>query len=263
MGIKFLLTSDTHFGHSKNTGRIHEKFLKLCNSKIELEKVSAVIHAGDWASYKQDQFYKTLKMFRKALSVPIATVRGNHDFWSPGLSLSKKNRLEKSGESTESYKPLYGQLCLQHAEWFKEFDIIHLEEKLLVIDDVIVLGFDGWYYKDRPPTNDDLFIRNNIEGAWFHTYLANRAHKQLEKILDTDTSQYRAAICVTHMPSFAPDPIGIHFCANPKYVDFLSEKFDVVCMGHSHQYTDTIINGCRFINSGSHYDMPVAKVFEI
>lgn len=249
--MKLVLTSDTHYGHSKNTHKIHEKFLKRLLSSVEAENIKAVLHAGDWASYKQDQFRRTLALFRQHLKdFPIAAVRGNHDFWNGDIE-------------DDSKRLMFNQIDSSHKKWFNESKIIHLEESPLVIEDVIILGFDGWYNLSYPPTNDHHWIKNNIEGVWFHTYLANRAFKQLEKILNTDTSQYRAAICVTHMPSFSEDPEYLTYCANPKYVEFLSEKFDVVCMGHSHKYNDSVINGCRFLNSGSHYDMPEFKVFEV
>lgn len=255
--MKFLATTDTHYGHGKNTHIIHTKFLKRVAEEVKRENIRAVIHAGDWVSHKQDQFPRTLKMFRKFLGdTPIATVRGNHSFW-------EYNKKFYHDQTKEIGMPMWGELDRKHKEWFKEFNITHLEDEPVVIDDVIIVGFDGWYNLSFPPTNDKYFIRNNIEGVWFHTWLANRAYKQMEKLLLTDYSKYRAAICVTHFPPFTEDPAYVDFCANPNYLEFLTETFDVLCVGHSHKYCDTVINGCRVINPGSHYDMPQAKIFEV
>ena len=257
--VKFLLTSDTHYGYSPKTHRFHEKFLSELRDVIEEQEIACVIHAGDWSVNKQDQFYRTMKMFRQYIDprIDLVAVRGNHDFW----------------DSTDGYKVKskrqWGQLSRLHKEWFKELNIHHLEEGNVVIDDVIVCGYDGWYGQATPPTNDKKMIVNNIEGCPAMVYHSSRAFKELTRVLNTDTSQYAKAICVSHFPTFGGDwksknnPNDMMFCANPKYMEPITDKFDVFCVGHSHLHVDRIENNCRLLNAGSDYNQPKFLVFEV
>ncbi len=257
--VKLMLTSDTHYGFNHKTHQRHENFLKTLQDTIESDDIKCVIHAGDWSVNKQDQFYHTMKMFRKHIdpSIPIAAVRGNHDFWDlpDGYKIKRKR--------------MFGELQNLHREWFEEHNIHHLETGPLVVDDVIICGFDGWYGKADPPTNDEERIIGTVEGCPAMVYLSSRAYKELDRVLDTDTDDYAKAICVTHFPPFGgdwkngADAKDISFCANPKYLQPITEKFDVFCMGHSHQRVDRIDNYCRLLNSGSDYNMPRFLVFEV
>lgn len=79
--MKFAMTTDTHYGHSSSTHKIHLKFLKRLKYKMEEEEIKYLIHCGDWASSKQNELQRTWMMFRKELgsNIKILTVLGNHD----------------------------------------------------------------------------------------------------------------------------------------------------------------------------------------
>ena len=74
--MRIALTTDTHFGASNNTQKIHERFLK----KLVGENFDVLVHTGDIVSHKQKQLYRSLQMFREALGeIPMLIVLGNHD----------------------------------------------------------------------------------------------------------------------------------------------------------------------------------------
>lgn len=155
-----------------------------------------------------------------------------------------------------------------HKEWFKEHNVHHLEEGPHVVDDVIVCGFDGWYNRADPPTNDSDRMIGNIEGCPAMVYHSSRAYKELCRVLDTDTDSYRKSICVSHFPPFGGDRKGLterdmSYSANPRYLEPITEKFDVFCVGHSHMHVDRIENGCRLLNAGSDYNSPRFVIFDV
>lgn len=257
--VKFVLTSDTHYGFNDKTHRRHENFLTTLWEAIEIDEIACVIHAGDWSVNKQDQFYRTMKMFRKYIDIriPIVCVRGNHDFWDYADGYKVRHKRQ------------WGELSRIHREWFKEMNIHHLEEGNMVIDDVIVCGFDGWYGIGNPPTNDEAMMIGNIEGCPSMVYHSSRAYKELMRVLDTDIDSYAKAICVSHFPPFGGDyknghdPKDLRYSANPRYLDPITEKFDVFCMGHSHGRVDRIENNCRLLNCGSNYNLPRFLIFDV
>jgi len=250
--MKGMLTSDTHAGFSKRTIEVHEgEFLPLAQKTIEEQKIEVFFHAGDWASNKQDQLYRTLKLFRKYISIPIVTVFGNHDFWE----YDRFRRLRGGWEAEQR----------RRLEWCKEFNIHYLGEGPAVFGDVLVLGFDGWYNYTNPPTKDtdsDL-MHPYIQSAPSMVYLQNRAYKELDKLLQHDTDAYRKVIGMSHFPPFTEDSKYEVFCANLKYFQPLKEKCDVLLFGHSHKEVDRVEDDCHILNCGSHYDKPKFKIFEV
>jgi len=247
--LKFALTSDTHYGHNKNTHRVHEKFLEKLAADIAAQDIKVLIHAGDWTSNKQDQFYRTLKMFRKYIDIPILGVRGNHDLWQYSPRDEQKLSLT--------------ELDKKHNEWFTESNIHHLQNGPFVIDDVVIVGFDGWYYSHNPPTNDETMMCK-FEGADRATvHLTREAYLKLDTLLQMDLSQYRKAVMVTHHPPFTESYVYMQHCANPNYFEPIKEKFDVFCTGHSHHYWNETQDDCLVLNCGSDYNEPKHLVFEI
>jgi predicted phosphodiesterase len=247
--MKCILTSDTHYGLSQKTHIIHERFLKHLAEVIKLNNVKLLIHAGDWACHKQDQFQRTLLMFRKYIAIPIVAVRGNHEYWDY-QKVSRRHMM-------------WGEMDSLHIAWFKAANIHHLETfGPYTIDDVIIAGFDGWYHSLTPPTKDHERIVRFIEDGTAFQYHNRRAYKALDKMLQIDRSQYKTAVCVTHFPVVIKNIIDAEFNANPLYFDFIKEKFDILCMGHSHQYMDEVKDNVRLLNAGSDYDKPNFIVFE-
>lgn len=250
--VKCLLISDTHYGHSGKTHRHHLKFFEKIREEIE-NGVEIIIHAGDWTSNRQDQFRRTLVMFRKELGdIPIVCVRGNHDFWD-----------QKKGGRKQQSKWMYGQLMQMHESWFKESNIHHLESGAFEYKDIVIAGFDGWYGNAKAPTNDELCMVSNVEGCPTMVYLSSKAYKDLDKVLQLDFSKYRKSICVTHFPPFAGDWKGKDFSANFKFFDPITDKFDILCVGHSHMYVNRIENNTEVYNCGGHYDDPKYLIFEV
>jgi len=248
--IKIALTTDSHYGHSKNTHKIHEKFLKRLNLAIKADDVKVLIHTGDWISYKQDQLERTLKMFRKYIDIPIVCVRGNHDLWQ----YDKRN---------DGRKLTLMELDEQHNKWFKENDIHHLENGPFIVDDVIIVGFDGWYNMCYPPTNDAEHMKSNVEGVPTMVYLSGKTYSKLDNLLQIDLSCYRSSVMVTHHPPFTEDVQYLDYCANPNYFQPIKDKFDAFCTGHSHHYWNESQDNCLILNAGSDYDKPRYTIFEV
>lgn len=254
--ITGIVTTDTHYGMSANTHSAHEKFLEKVAQTVSEQNIQFIAHCGDWTSSKQDQFYRSMSMFRKYLpNIPIITVRGNHDFWDYDLWFQFRKKGRSRSYSKYSCKT-YGLMMEQHRKWFEQFGIHHVDMGEFVIDDVVFLGFDGWYDHLDPPTNDKQMMYGFIESAPTFHYLNYKAHKDLEKLLATDTDRYRAVVGMTHFPSFTEDEKYRLFCANAKYHQFLTEKCDVLLLGHSHRQVDCVENECRVVNPGSDYDSP-------
>lgn len=247
--MKFALTSDTHYGHNKKTHDIHVKWLAEMYADLKANDVKLLIHAGDWTSNRQKQFHKTMQMFRAAMpDIMIAAVRGNHDLWQYKHYPRKMH---------------HGTLNKLHQEWFKESNIHWLENGPLVIDDVIVVGFDGWYNLAFPPSNDGEQMIEYIEGVPSTVFLASQTYKKLDSILQTDDTNYRKSVMVTHMPPFTEDDYYLPYCANPRYFQPIKDKFDVFCVGHSHHYDNRIEDGCLILNCGSDYNQPKYLIFDV
>lgn len=250
--MKFILTSDTHYGMDGKTHSKHEKFWRNIKKEIEANDVKALIWAGDLSANKQRQFSRSIEQARHHIKIPILLVRGNHDFWDAVDAIDKN-----------AYKRSFGLLQNLHAEIFKKYDISHLENGPVVIKDVIIAGWDGWYGISNPPTNDDVNMFNDHEGCPMHVFMSNRAWKKFEEVLNLDVSNYRKSIAVTHFNPYVTDRKWADMCANNKFYDLIKEKYDVFCCGHNHQFKDRIEDGCRVLNSGSDYNNPKYIVFEV
>lgn len=248
--MKLTKTSDTHYGFSQKTHIIHERFLTNLYEEIINNGSRALIHAGDWNCNKQDQFERTMKMFRKYLpGIRILATRGNHCLWDH----------QKKG----SRRMMWGEMERQHAEWFKENDIHHLEnDGPVVIDNTVIVGWDGWYHDINVASNDASHMISYIEGGTAHMYHNRRAHRAFEKIVDMDLSMYDKRIAVTHMPPYTKDTGRKDMIANPMMLPIVKDKFDIFVMGHSHQYQNRIEDGCLLINCGSDYDKPKWLTFD-
>lgn len=252
---KIAVTTDTHYGFDKSTRKIHEKFWAKLGKEIVEQSVDVLVISGDIISHKQEQWDKLLALVRTHIHIPIVIVRGNHDFWDhEGRHNRYCSRYKKVG---------WIELNQEHKAVFEKYKIHHLEGNPFVVGDVIILGFDGWYHEINPPTNDMEQMIPYINSTPTHLFLSHKAHQDFEAVLSHDIEPYRAAVCVTHFPPFSDDPRYQVFCANPRYYSFMTEKFDVLIVGHSHKQHDFVEDGCRVINAGSHYNKPRHVIFEI
>jgi len=267
---KFIKVTDTHYGHSHNTHKIHEKFLHQIKILIDSEKIDALIHPGDWISHNQHQLSRTWQMFREALGdIPILTVRGNHDFWN-------YDQFQKgiNGKYAKPYFSNIYEMYSAHSEWASEHKITLLEDSPVTIDNCVVFGFDGWYGQ-RGATNDPSYMHRVVEsGAPVDQWLGYKAYKDFQKNLDwANSPEYKdkKKILITHMPPGdlrLGENMRIDMAANPSIMPFIAESFDFCCFGHTHYPVDVEIDSCRFINSGTNYlknhgyDNPLYKIFE-
>ena len=256
--LKIALTCDSHYGFSEKTPRVLDRFLK----KLVKEEFDVLVHCGDWISHKQSQFEKVFKLFRKYIHPlkPILSVRGNHDFWNRDDSLRYRG----------IPKPTYESMDLSHKELMEKYGIIYLQDKSPYIDPsgVIFWGFDGWYNTLPPPSNDKYFMPQYAQSCPIDVYLEHRASKSLDAIL-LSVDQIKKdkpdckTVCVTHHAPYTFDERYRGMCANPKYLDFITEKFDYFFVGHNHQEESWEKYGCYIHNSGSDYDNPKYKIIEV
>jgi predicted phosphodiesterase len=204
-------TSDTHYGYGQNTHIIHEKFW----AQLASHKPDVLFHAGDWSSYKQEQFHKTLVMARRHLPhIPILTVRGNHEIWDTTLKVLRASQNPTMDDANRDriraarrYTKRYPQIMQDHQKWFQETGIIHLDGTHYdLTPEIVVIGFDGWYHVTDPRergTNDDVAICSMIESAPAMVYLREKAYKDLDKILSHPT-EGKTVVGMTHMPPGRP-----------------------------------------------------------
>ena len=250
--MNLILTSDTHYGMDGKTHSKHDKFWRKVAKSIVDNDVKCLVWAGDLSANKQRQLRRTIQHMREHVKIPVVLVRGNHDFWD-----AWDPRDEGSGNRA------WHLLEADHRQLFGEFNISHLEDGPVVIDDVIICGWDGWYGMSNPPTNDERFMFRDYRGAPMHVFLSNRAWKKFDEVLATDVDKYRAAVAVTHFNPYVTDWKWADMCANLKFYDLIKEKFDVFCCGHNHQFKDRVEDGCRVLNSGSDYNNPKFLLFEV
>lgn len=252
--MKFALSSDIHYGFSgKMESKLRRELRKL-RKNIKEQDIKALILAGDIASSRQRQFKRCLELIREYIDIDIVLVRGNHDFWDG-----------EDPKSKEDFRSLE-KLMEWHKLVFKYNNIHHLEDNPLVIDDVLICGFDGWYASTNPNTNDINYIPKIVEGVpMAMPWLSRKAWRDFDKCLALDTKKYRKSIIVTHhnLTPFGhwsgQDDMGGNF----KFLDEIKEKFDVLCYGHTHVFNDTIEDGTRILNSGSDYGSPKFLIFEV
>lgn len=242
------ITSDLHHGHSKNTSTILDRFwMDIKNLNPEL-----LIIAGDMISTKQRSLVKMFKQLRRYLDCDVVVVFGNHDYWDGrgGLTHIK-------------------QLFPYHAKICNDFNITDLNITSYGNGRIWVTGFDGWYASSRPPSNDLNWMPHYIEGVPTHVWMGNRAGKSLDRLLQIQLEvQDPIKLCVTHFPPFSAnkfdknsrhvshDYTGDEFNANPRYLDFIADRFQYLICGHSHQKAEEKYKDLLILNSGSDYDKP-------
>lgn len=250
--MKLILTSDTHYGLDGKTHSKHHKFWNRVAETIETEDVKVLIWAGDLTCNTQHQLRRTIEQMREHVKIPVALVRGNHDWWDVAT------RKEKHSGGRH-----FAMLDAMHRDLFRKNGIYHLEDGPLIVEDVAILGWDGWYGNSAPPSNDERFMFKDVQGCPMHVFMSNRAWKKFDEVLEADLEKYRAAIAVTHFNPYITSVKWQMMCANLKFLDMIKDKFDVFCCGHNHQYRDDIEDGCRILNCGSDYNKPQFKLFEV
>jgi predicted phosphodiesterase len=270
--LKCALISDTHYGYDKNTRRVHERFFE----GLSEENLDVLFWAGDIGSSKPEHVEKSFAMARRYLpNVQIIAVLGNHDLWS-----GKPYAIPPS-EDTFSYRSFYTARSklpitkkpLRYPYLLERINKAALQNGIELLDagewwisgKVVVLGMGGWYKECNLAalqTNDYKFLPETIDGAPTHVYLSYKAERDLGKLLDVDPEE-ATVVMLTHFPPFTEHPVYERYCANLKFMDFMTEKADYLLVGHSHKECDFVHNGCRVLNCGSDYNKPKYKLFEI
>lgn len=253
--MKLALTSDLHYGFSPKTDAKLRKFLSRLKISIEEQDIKALLIAGDSISSKQKQFKRVFEVIREYVNIPVLMIKGNHSFWQA-----------PDPKFRQVFRNLEPMVKWQ-AGILKANDIHHLENSPVVLDDVLICGFDGWYAAANPDTNDWKYVPPFVQGAPVTMqYLSNKAWKDFEKCLELDTFKYRKSIIVTHHNLCS---IGGHWSGqddmggNVKFFEEIKGKFDVLCYGHTHRFLDEIKEGVRVLNCGSDYNSPRVLIFEI
>lgn len=266
--MKIAATTDTHLGASQNTIKIHEKFIK----RLAAEEFDVLVHTGDIASHKQKQLHRSLSMFREALGdIPILFVLGNHDLWDMEAWNQKNKRYNK--------RTSYESMRATQREWFDELNVHYLQDKEYYYkDEAIFYGYDGWYKNLPSGSNDKHWMPPVAKQCPIDTYLVYRSNKTLDSILMAAEGVKRdkpniKLVCATHhsLTKYRGGSANDNMNGDPRHLDFLSENFDLVLNGHSHQEVDQIhafthgnsVHSCRIVNVGSDYDKPKYRILEI
>jgi len=253
--IRLAKTSDVHAGHTAKTVRIHERFFgEMAEEWAKAGGPDALILAGDLVSHKQASLRTLFRTIRQAMPlIPVIVCFGNHDWWDEGEYMG--------GSKKRKYS--YQELVKMHDDALGEFKIHYVGNGPYVIGDVAIVGFDGWYWHPDPPTNDKAWMAYQWEGMDPFAFMIKKATLEFDALMQMDTDPYRAVVGVTHFPPFTDHYKYSIYCANSNLLPFMTEKWDALCVGHSHKACDWVENGCRVINAGSDYDKPKYVIFEV
>lgn len=247
--MQALLLSDTHFGCSKTTTRIWDKYWdRVIASSPEFLSLDCLILAGDVMSHETRQLRGALSFFRKRMGdKPIVWVRGNHDYWDSSLR-SLHFQIEKTTKLA------------------KDFGIHNLHDEHVFIAGALVCGWDCWYTSDPRKYTQCL---SRIPGGGFnpdeiHHALSTRAldgYQRVHELLEYPNPDKAPIVCVTHMPGGYTER---HIGQPESWFDFAASHADVLCYGHTHRRDDRKNeHGCRIINAGSDYNLPNHLFFEV
>lgn len=229
MRKKIVLTSDLHYGFTHLTHMILDEFYQ---DIVIRDDPDYLIIAGDIISHKQSQWDSALKQLRNHFDCPILVVLGNHDIW-------------QSSRKRDTIWSLKKKILTK----LKLYDITYLPHDPIIEEDFRIYGFDGWYGKREPPSNDLEHMSSYIEGIWTHDYLKKTVGvDQMKMIPEKGEIQQ---IVVTHF-----DYTGHPMSAEMRWLDTLNEKADILCVGHSHKHKFENIMDMQIINPGSDYDNP-------
>lgn len=241
--MKIAVTSDTHYGFTYKTRKIHQVFLE----KLASEKFDVLVHCGDWISSKQSELPKTFEMFRKHIKCPILTVMGNHDLW---------NNSKRWKYSNKEVKRNYIDIIEYHIDQMRKYDIHHLD-KTITLDDITFYGFDGWYKEVPPRTNDLKYMPRTAYGFLIEQFLNKKADTDLSCVLNkVSESQSNINICCTHHAPYTIFDGDYSMCANISYMEYITSNFDMFLVGHTHVRKEVVEDGCHVINPGSDYNNP-------
>lgn len=239
-------TTDTHFGFDGSSNNHHWKMLHKLKRDMEARGCKLLLHSGDWSTFRQRQFYRTLQMFREILGpdIVIAAVKGNHCHWQ---------------DTAEGERETLEEMLAKHLEWFREFGVVYLDGRTepFMFEDVAIVGFDGWYgsiESARSRTNDALWLPKQVPEGYVdaHDFMQKRAYCSLSRLYALDYGTPRKVVGLSHFPLYE---VENDHCGNPSWMPHLASICDIVCFGHSHKQINglTVGDGCTVYNAGSDY----------
>ena len=224
---------DMHWGLNSQTEAIWEDYFR---KYIAHEKVSAWLIAGDFAADEQEQIGHCFAFLRKYIpyAIPIIIVYGNHDYWS------------------FSKKMTHSEVEKLHGELERAYNIHYLGNASYVIEDVLIVGFDGWYHHRNPPTKDHKYLAFQwVDGKPTMEFFRDKAAKDLDIILGLQTEGFRKVVGMSHFPTYVENSARENLCGNPSFLQHMAEFADVWLFGHSHTSEAKVVNECLLLNSGS------------
>lgn len=263
--MKIALTTDLHRGGSTNTHKVHGRMFK----EMKEANPDVIIITGDLISNQQKQMRAAFKSYRTEFpDTPIGVVHGNHCYWD---KCWYTGRFPYGKE-----KPTFANMEREHSELHEEFNIFYLQDAgWQYKDEVLFLGYDGWYDSANPETNDATHLPRFHQGVPIHTFMNYRAHKAMDKILlRAEEARIempdRKIVCVTHFNHLVDDESYRHMAGQTSHFEHIKEKFDYLFFGHTHHPYDEMHGNCRVINAGTNwtpmnsgYDAPRFVIIEI
>ena len=231
--IDFLHIGDLHYGFDDYTPKIVETFIQ------DLPDCDVLLIGGDVISHSQLQWDAILRLiherFPKALKI---MVMGNHDYW--GMTNYQRDMNE----------------VMRLLKQYKIFNI-ELQGQPLIVDDIAIFGFSGWYSSSEPPSRDMDYIPKFLMGkntdTTFHDLLYMKALARKEEICQL-LPQHKKSVILTH---FEPNN---HPMGSPEewIIDFRQHEQEglVLCCGHTHCFNELHDEAFTLYNHGSDYNNP-------
>ena len=240
--MKFALTGDWHYGFSKKTHGIIERFLQ----HLAKQDFDVLLLSGDIISHDQTQWEPVLRLLRTTFKdTAIYFVMGNHDYWTETCT-------QESFLAADAHR----------RELFRKHNIRHLEGEVGEVGGVQIFGFGGWYWSAEPPSNDVDFIPRNIGDLSFHDYLLHRAQESVDEIVSLLPYADKAVI-LTHF-EMNDHPMGAIGEWLDRFIAHRCKGKMVIACGHTHlRRNDDLGNGISLVNAGGDYDNPSYRIIEL
>jgi predicted phosphodiesterase len=256
--MKFLFSSDIHFGFSERTASIHESLRLKRLSSLDFD---AVVIAGDLGTAKLAHLESACKFLRRlAGDRPVFVVLGNHDFWDRRV-YSFAHIKRRQAEILDRHK-------ITNLETLLEIDNPEAFLRASTAAGVTFVGYAGWYATPYPATNDPAHIPEFTKADGSNHALVRRSDAAAR--LAGDRAEFardmgHRVVVVTHFPIFKGDPAWKKdYAGNPRHFDLFDGRCDVLCFGHSHHRLDvTTEKGTRVLNVGGDYDNPRYMIVEL
>ncbi len=251
--MKIVYTSDLHKGYNERTHKLHTKFYQ----QVAAEKPDLYLIIGDLGAARFEHFESALAMAREYLDCEIVITRGNHDLWDKVYTI---------GDIYNWSPPLYAK-----------YNIIDINvNKIFRKENLVLLGWQGWYGVSELDSNDMNFVRLNRGDNCLtfndcHRFLQHAAHCDFDKMLlmldEVQKERDKSKIAVmSHMPIFVHNPSdeeNIDRDGPHSYWQFLVGKTDYFLYGHTHQFCNRVVDGIHCLNSGSDYNKPKYAILEL